>query len=317
LNTLHIGRQTYQPKFLILLAGMTIALASCSSKQVKPSNDMPVQTAVGVGANGPEPLPSPSSTTEAYGPPQPTPSPITTDSAPKQLMVVLSPDLNASLAYVGALRELKEQKIPFKIVVGVESSSLMASLFLASETNGQLDWKLAQIQKELFDDKQNVVEKFIKKNKKESFKEKVESLLSIKKINEGPYSSGLLVKNQTTGELYWLRSGKLSEGVLQATAKSSWLGGDERPTGLSKEMVEKTKLEFPNTAWIVLTTQPVALPDSEIPGIIVPMAVSPSDAVDFQKKSKIIFLGKKIIRSHLPQIKALAATVGGEHAETH
>lgn len=307
-NILRTGRKTNHLVKVVLVAGFSLWLHACVSK--KPVDDAQPQA---TNEYGPAPV---ASTIPNAEPPAPAPSAQDVDSygpqpmAQSRLAVVLGPGMENTLSYLGALRALEEEKIPFDLLIGVEAGSLMGAVFSGSESTGKLDWNFAQIYPHIIRKDDNIVGKLFK-NRQEELRQKMKKIFS--RSESGRSTKKVLwVYKRTGSDSQFIEDGSLLDQSLTGLQGCGWIDAfsESCTNKLEADDLKKIREKLGDRPILIFSAQPIpAIEDAKMTGITFTALMQGGSA---PSKAKWIFQGKRELKKNAVAIKKLISEASTE-----
>lgn len=275
---------------------------------------------------------------EDYGP-QPVPG-------PRPLVVVLGPGMARGLAHFGFLRALKEEGIPVAAVVGTEMGALAATLYALTPSVNQMEWALLQFKPESFYEPKGMfsaltgrvsrgasLQQALTKTLGEKTLETARPRLGVMTSYDGSSASSLQDRGNASQHL---RGALANPGIMEPAqqGKDRWVASSAlRPypvsearllgdgpvvvvdvLGASVEAATPTGGEGPGSRLLTLyqEARAVGAKDLGLADLVIRIPLSDIAPLAFEKKTEIIYRGKRAALKELGQLRALAGLTSQE-----
>ncbi len=326
------------PVLLLMMAG----LASCShaprrpGPEASPDGAAPrssLPQAPAEPAGPPEPYgPQPAPPAEVYGP---------TQIQLRPVVLVLGPGMARGFAHAGVLRALEDAKVPVAGIVGTEMGALLGTLYAASRNGNEFEFGLLRLKEDLFNGQGVLLSRLFRaESEGRGLEETLEKLLGSKDLKELRLPSRVLVQ-RIPGAASLLESGRAAQAVRAALAIPGVLRAGKLGTGTAGSSGEKyaypvseARSAFPGSPVVVVDVADPRAASARTQGqreevrrylagiarqsqgldtqadLVIRPELKGIEALDYSKKTEVIFRGRSATQARLGQIRHLVGMPG-------
>jgi NTE family protein len=248
------------------------------------------------------------------------------------VILVLGPGWARSFAHVGVLRALHESKIPIAGIISTELGALVGAAYSNSRTIHEFEWSMLKLKSELFTVKGNLLGSlFGKASNGKDLEDAIETLFGAKELRDGRVPTRVLIQSPPGAAPTIIDSGPISKILRAASAIPGWMkpgdwngspaysAGQQRPFPVSEarlmgsgpviviDVMDRAAIPAGKTAPEAVAYFKQAA-STKIPAeadLIIRPDLRGIGYDQFDKRTEIVFSGKKAALSELARIKHL------------